>query len=189
MDDDGTTDPNGTWQTVAPEVAAGARCSISSDVYSLAATTFFALSGEYPVSTKLEIVEQAERIKSGKIRELRDLAPHVPQSVATVVRKALSLSAVERHGSAEDFANALAAAMDGRRDWARVQHEGHTFCVHGQPFKNQANVVICTEPVGTNVQLRARHKTSNRRVKGCADAVVTHSRFAVELRGLVSGLS
>lgn len=139
MDDEGTTDPNGTWQTVAPEVAAGGRCSISSDVYSLAATTFFALSGEYPVSTKLELIEQVERIKSGNIRELRDLAPHVPQSVATVVRKALSHKAIERHGSADDFANALASAMDGRRDWARVPHENHAFCVHGRPFKTQAD--------------------------------------------------
>ncbi|OQZ99346.1 hypothetical protein BST15_07775 [Mycolicibacter arupensis] len=189
MDNDGTAPSNGTWQTVAPEVGSGGRCSIASEVYSLGATTFFALSGEYPVSIRMELAEQAKLIKAGKLRELRDLAPHVPQSVATVVRKSLNLAPEDRHCSADEFANALASAMDGRRDWTRNPHEGHAFCVLGEPFDSKAGVTICGEVDGDNIRLVTRHESSDRRVRGYPDLIVHHDRAPMELRRLVSGLS
>jgi len=189
MDPDGTASRTGTWQTVAPEVASGGRCTVSSDVYSLGATAFFSLSGEYPVSTRLELNEQVELIKVGQIRGLRELAPHVPQSVATVVRKALSLDAAERHGSAEEFANALAGAMDARRDWVRIPHAGHVFCVQGQAFKSKAVVLVCGEVAGARVRIVTRHASSGRRVKGCSDSVVHQDRVPREIRRIVSALS
>lgn len=189
MDADGTAAGNGTWQTVAPEVASGGRCSILSDVYSLAATTFYSLSGEYPVSIRMELGRQVELIKAGKLRELRDLAPHVPRSVATVVRKALKLTPQERYGSAEEFANALASAMDGRRDWVPTRHHGHIFCVRGEPFDAKAGVIICGETDGVHVRLATRYESSSRRVKGHPDVVVHQDRVATELRRIVADLS
>ncbi len=189
MDADCTTDANGTWQTVAPEVASGGRCSISSDVYSLGATAFYAFSGEYPVSLRLQLTEQIERIKSGDLRELRDLAPHVPQSVATVVRKSLAMVPQDRYDSVEAFANALASAMDGRRDWQKVAHDAHALCVAGAPFKTQGKVLVCAERRGTGITIIARHESSKRRVKGCADTNVQLNRLPVELRRIVGALS
>lgn len=189
LDDDGTALPNGTWQTVVPEVAAKNRCSVASDVYSLGATAFFAYSGEYPVSTRLRLEDQVERIKAGDTRELRDLAPHVPQSVAKVVRKALQLDPKDRFQSADEFGNALVGAMDGRRDWSRTRHAEHVFCVLGQPHKSKTAVAICCLSEGTSVRLTASHTSSNRRVRGCDDVVVSEDRVPKELRKLVTSLS
>ncbi|WP_257606246.1 protein kinase [Rhodococcus sp. LW-XY12] len=189
LDDHGTASPNGTWQTVAPEAASGNRCSIASDVYSLGATAFFTYSGEYPVSTYMGLEDQVARIKAGHLRELRDLAPHVPQSVANVIRKALQLDPKDRHQSADEFGNALVGAMEGRRDWSRISHAGHVLCVRGERFKTKASVVICGEPDGPNVRLIARHQASNRRVQGLSDRVVPHDRVPTELRTIVATLS
>jgi serine/threonine-protein kinase len=189
MDADGTAEGNGTWQTVAPEVASFGRCSILSDVYSLGATAFYALSGEYPVSIRMEIAKQVELIKAGKLRGLRDLAPHVPQSVATVVRKALKLVPQDRYRSAEEFANALAGSMDGRRDWVPTPHDGHMFCVRGEPFNSRAGVTICGETEEMNIRVVTRHEASGRRVKGHPDAVVRHDGVPKEFRRIVAELS
>ncbi|MEU4595620.1 serine/threonine-protein kinase [Nocardia sp. NPDC023988] len=189
LDSDGKAARNGSWCTVAPEVAAGGDCTVLSDVYSLGATAFYVLAGEYPVSLRYSEEGQRDRIMAGEIRNLRDLAPHVPQSAATVIRKALKLNPVDRHSTAEEFANALVGAVDGRRDWSRVLHPGHSFCLRGEPFKTRAGVVICSEPEGANVRLIARNEPSMRRLKGNTDLVIAHDYLSAKLRTLVASLS
>ncbi|WP_097287579.1 serine/threonine-protein kinase [Streptomyces sp. OK228] len=48
MDSGGHSPMAGTFATVAPEVLTTGMCSVASDVYSLAATVFYLLSGQYP---------------------------------------------------------------------------------------------------------------------------------------------
>ncbi|MGY1984290.1 serine/threonine-protein kinase [Nocardia gipuzkoensis] len=189
LDSDGKAAGNGTWCTVAPEVAAGGDCTVLSDVYSLGATAFYVLAGEYPVSLRQSLEKQRDRIVAGDLRDLRDLAPHVPQSVATVIRKALKLNPVDRQSTAEEFANALVGAVDGRRDWSRVVHSGHSFCLRGEPFKTRAGVVICSEPDGADVRVVARNEPSMRRLNGTTDLVITHDCLPAKLRALVASLS
>lgn len=63
---DGKADRNGSWCTLAPEVADDAGyCSIRSDIYSLGATAFYPLSGQSPVAAQLPLQEQKDRISRG----------------------------------------------------------------------------------------------------------------------------
>lgn len=133
LDPSGRAGRTGSWCTLAPETAAdNGFCSIASDVYSLGATAFYLLSGEYPVDCQLPRAEQKLLIESGKVRELRDLAPHLSQAVGTVIRRALNKDPGHRFTSAEGFANALSHAARDTREWRRVLHAGHLHCPGGR---------------------------------------------------------
>src|SRR5258706_14392107 len=82
-------------ETAAPEVAAAwrtpaATASVVTDIYSVGATAFWLLAarpacdfaGATDVASKMSIAATERPAK------LRDLAPHVPQYVATVIEKA-----------------------------------------------------------------------------------------------------
>ena len=187
LDADGKTPPEGSWCTVAPEAATAPNgyCSIRSDVYSLAATAFYLMSGEYPVDHRLARSEQRDRIVAGDTRELRIVAPHISQAIGTVIRKALSLDLSNRHDSVESFSNALAQAARGSRDWRRVAHGGHSHCIESPRSGQRAAVVICSEPAGDDIRVSARTLPSSRRVAGIADIVVKPRELPKRLQGLV----
>lgn len=185
MDSDGKTPPTGSWCTVAPEAASGDHCSVRSDVYSLAATAFYLLSGAYPVDHRLPRAAQRDRIVAGNIRELRTMTPHVSQSIGTVVRKALSLDPRRRFESAQALSNALAQAVRGSRDWRRVVHSGHAHCIESPRLGQHAAVAICSEPAGTDIQVRAVTLPSRRRIAGVPAVVVRPSELPKRLQQLV----
>ncbi|WP_160074776.1 serine/threonine-protein kinase [Pseudoclavibacter sp. 8L] len=172
LDEDGTAEPNGSYCTVAPEVLGKhGRCSVASDVYSLAATAFYLLSGEYHVDHRNTKAQQRDEILAGDIRDLSDFAPHVPRAVASIVRKGMSLAPSARHQSVEDFGNALATAASGRRDWRRVTHPGHVYCAEGpSPLEHSPAIGICARnSVPPQVVVRTFHLRSGRAVAGIAE--------------------
>ncbi|WP_328813785.1 serine/threonine-protein kinase [Rhodococcus sp. NBC_00297] len=189
LDATGSTEANGTWQTVAPEVISLDRCTIRSDLYSLGATAFFAMAGQYPVPIRLPLEEQIERIRTGQLDDLRDVAPHVPQSLASVVRKALRKNPSERFESADDFGNALVQAVEGRRGWERVLHVDHIYCAKSHPFKLASPVNICAEPYGGVVRLKTTYQSTGRRVRGCSDVEVSKDMVPKAVRDVVKSLS
>jgi serine/threonine-protein kinase len=147
FNDDGKAPANGTPATVAPEalVSSSPHCSRRSDIYSLAATAFFLLSGEYPVDDRLGRAEVRDKVIAGEVRNLRDVAPHVPLSVARVVMRSLSLSPSERASSALAFVNQLATARHPARSWQRITpHEKHIYCLRGGQSKTAKPVNVCT---------------------------------------------
>jgi serine/threonine-protein kinase len=189
LDQDGRTPPNGTFCTVAPEVLGNdGYCSIRSDVYSLAATAFYLLSGVYPVDHKLDKAEQARRIMAGENRELRQVAPHISQAVGTVIRKGLSFDPNNRFETALQFGNALTQAARSSRDWRRVAHAGHVHCLEGSAAKSKAAVAICTTSSGNDYLVHARLIPSNRRVANVPDVSVNHRKLAQALQQLVKKL-
>jgi serine/threonine protein kinase len=142
----GRSAPDGTIVTVAPEalVSEGAHCSVSSDIFSLAATVFYLMSGEYPVDHRLKRAAIRDKVLVGDFRRLRDLAPHVSLGVAAVVERSLSLRPEGRHASALDLANALVAANHYKRDWTRVaSHDGHSCCFKGVSTKSAQAIFVC----------------------------------------------
>lgn len=189
LDANGETPPNGSWCTVAPEAAAGGNCSIRSEIYSLGATAFYLMCGEYPVDHTLPRTEQRGRIVVGNIRELRDMAPHISQAIGTVIRKALRLNPPDRFESVQAFSNALAQAARGDRDWRRVVHGGHVHCIECPPSGHRAAVAICTELTGTDVRVTAVTLPAHRRVAGVPDVVVRRGRLATRLQQLVRTLN
>lgn len=195
LDATGHASRNGSWCTLAPEVALDdGLCSVRSDVYSLGATAFYLLSGEYPVDRRLPRPEQKQLIERGEIRDIRRLAPHVPQSVGTVIRRALAFDPNRRFATAEDVGNALAHAVKGRRNWRRVQHPGHVHCLSGDPFGGRAAVAVCTVVNGRRIDVLTRHPAVSgegaaRRVAGVADSSVTLSRLSSYLQRHIKSLA
>lgn len=187
---DGVAPPNGSFCTVAPEVLLdGGSCSPAADVYSLAATAFYLLSGEYPVDHRISRLEQRDLIVAGSVRELRTVAPHITRSVGAVVRKSLSSVPTDRHASATDFGNALVGAVHGSRDWHRVTHDGHDHCIFGaQHGQKKAVQVCCTRAEPRSTEVRARMAETGRRVPGVADTRVTPSQLVKTIQKLTASL-
>lgn len=186
---DGRAKRNGSWCTLAPETAADqGYCSVKSDVYSLGATAFHLLSGEYPVDHRLPRQDQKDRIERGDVREIRVLAPHVSQAVGTVVRKAMHFDPDRRFESAEAFGNALAHAARETRNWQRVGHEGHVHCCEGDAHRGRAAVRACSVPAGVGVTVETRQALSGRRIANLADASVSMANLAKHLQQLVRSL-
>lgn len=99
----------------APEVVAGARATVASDVYALASTLFFALAGRAPFTEESDetLIPMIARIATAAPPDLR--AHGVPDEVASVVAAALAKDTAQRPLTAEEFAEALrtAAAASG----------------------------------------------------------------------------
>ncbi|MEE6280895.1 serine/threonine-protein kinase [Georgenia sp. MJ170] len=191
LDENGEAPRNGSWCTLAPEVAADdGVCTVASDVYSLAATVFYLLSGEYPVDYRLPREEQRRLIAAGDLSPLVDLAPHVPRAVAAVINRGMSVDPSARYASAESFANALATAIGHRRSWRRVDHPGHLFCAESGAGHNRKALGVCAiSASGGSASVRAFHLGSGRTVSGAPARTVRKAGIAAALRKLFAILS
>jgi len=184
LNDHGEAPRNGSWCTLAPETAPDdGLCSISSDVYSLAATVFYLLSGEYPVDHTLPRGEQQSLIAAGALRDISEVAPHVPRAVAMVVRRSMSVDPAARHATASNFGNALATAIGQRRDWRRTTHAGHTYCAQSPASGGRKAVAVCSEPAPHGkIKMRAFHPGTGRAVSGVSEKAAPASRSSAALR-------
>ncbi len=96
----------GTARYISPEQAAGEAVDGRSDLYSLGATAFFALTGRAPF--------EARNVPALLARHVAEPAPsvlsirrEVPVKLAAVVAKCLEKSPDARHGSGEELARAI----------------------------------------------------------------------------------
>jgi hypothetical protein len=91
---------HGTAAYVAPEVAAGSLAQAPSDVFSLAAVAFHALTGSvlWPGPSSEEMVEHARR---GEMAELESRLAEVPPQVAALLIRTLTVEAFQRPTAAE----------------------------------------------------------------------------------------
>lgn len=100
----------GTWEFAAPEqVAQSLAADARSDVYSLGATLFAALTGENPWSRPKRSGEP-----SPPLRSVRELVPTIPEPVAAMVARMMADDPAERFATAGEAAAALAS-------WAKPQ--------------------------------------------------------------------
>jgi serine/threonine-protein kinase len=149
---DGSAPPDGTLATVAPEVLGPTgRCTVRSDVYSLGATIFYLLTGEYPVDHRQPRVTMADQIVVGRRRKLRDLAPQVSLSLGWVVERALSTDPAARQPTALALANQLSGCRHYPRVWQQVAvHPGHQMCFRGGIRQSAQAVEVCVIPTSSN---------------------------------------
>ncbi|HEX6023795.1 MAG TPA: protein kinase [Solirubrobacter sp.] len=102
----------GTPAFMAPEQATGQPVTPATDLYALAALTYFVLTGAPPfvrdtaMATVLAHVSEPPPIAS-------EVAPSVPYEVSLVIVEALDKDPGRRHPSAGAFAQALEAAAEG----------------------------------------------------------------------------
>jgi serine/threonine-protein kinase len=190
LDGAGYAPRDGSWCTLAPEAAPeDGHCSVATDVYSLAATVFYLLTGEYPVDHRETRLRQQELLSGGALRDISGLAPHIPRSVATVVRRGVSVDPNARHASPNDFGNALVTAMGQRRDWRRVIHPGHVYCAESSESGGRTAIGVCAE--GTfdeNARARAFHLGSGRALAGVQEKIVNLSKGMASLRPYFAAL-
>ncbi|MGW3212799.1 serine/threonine protein kinase [Streptomyces parvus] len=190
MDADGRTPMAGTFATVAPEVLSTQLCSIASEVYSLAATVFYLLSGQYPNGPlSLEQVDRRDRIINGQFDKLRDVAPHISQSLGSVVERGLAIAPADRPVSAQEFADQLARCRPTRRPWLRIAaHPDHHQCFEGGSVGAAQGVSVCVLQGITghnNVEVRL---ASGRRVRQHEQTGVKKSGTPAVLRTLFANL-
>jgi serine/threonine-protein kinase len=106
--DDSVSGLVGTPLYIAPELFHGENPSPASDIYSLGVLLFYLLTGSYPVHEKnREAIERAHR--QNKRRFLRDARPDLSAALIDVIERALSPNPGDRHATAGEFGNALAA--------------------------------------------------------------------------------
>ncbi|MGW0144500.1 serine/threonine-protein kinase [Streptomyces sp. NPDC003333] len=150
MDADGKASATGSYATVAPEVVSpeDPGCSIATDIYSLAATVFYLLTGHYPSGPRsMGNIERSQKVRAGEFLDLRTIAPHVSPSVARTVEQGLSLDPAQRPKSAQDFANQLASCSHYDRSWRRIEpHPGHEACFLGGSTRTALGVKVCAIP-------------------------------------------
>lgn len=172
MDANGRAPGHGTPVIRAPEAALGGGVTtVRSDVFSLGATLYALLAGEY-----------ASELGDPP---LRDVAPHVSQALAQRVQKAMAQDAANRYATAAEFDAALGELPAVDRRWRQTdEHNGHEACFRGEaPGKMDATV--CLVSAGTRWEVVAVHQPSGRRINaacrppGPESAVPRHLRTAI----------
>lgn len=168
-----TTVPFGaTAETAAPEIAStwgmnAPVASKASDVYSLGATAYWLLAGRPPIDlTAAHPNARMSVVASSTPPRLRDIAPHIPQSVAAVIEKAIARNPADRYGTINDFAAALGSRPTVARKWTRTnEHPGHIGCWRGERG-GTSTFILCVEPGAKagSCAVSTRHLSSQNRV-------------------------
>jgi hypothetical protein len=101
-----TSDRPGTWITMSPEQLRGEPLDGRSDIYSLAVTMYWALTGTTPLTNK-EIVQLAVGDSPGAIRSPGELNDKIDPSLSNIILKAMEREADDRFQSALELREAL----------------------------------------------------------------------------------
>lgn len=104
---------SGTPLYLAPELFAGGRASASADIHALGVVLFRLASGRFPREAD-DLTGLLEVHRTGRRTRLLDLRPDLDTSFVAGIEKALETSPSDRHRSAGDFAQALAASLPRR---------------------------------------------------------------------------
>jgi serine/threonine-protein kinase len=96
----------GTMAYMSPEQAGGGVIDARSDIYSLGATLFHALTGHRPVEARTAD-ELFLGIIEGRTRPVAQLRPDVDPRLAAIVERAIALDPRARFASAHEMADAL----------------------------------------------------------------------------------
>jgi serine/threonine-protein kinase len=98
---------------MAPELLAGARPSVASDLYALGLMLFELLTGERPHDEE-SLGELMRRRHHEPAPDVREVRPTLPRELAELLASALAQRPAARPADAESFAQRLASV---RRDW------------------------------------------------------------------------
>jgi serine/threonine protein kinase len=104
---------------MAPEQALGQRVDERTDLYSAAVILYELLSGQSPFRAR-KLDEVIGEVVTGRWVPLGSRCPHLPESLAAVVDKMLSLNADSRYGSATEFARQLHGHLSNAPDAQRL---------------------------------------------------------------------
>ncbi|MFC4821491.1 serine/threonine protein kinase [Dokdonella ginsengisoli] len=129
---------------LAPEVLAGGRPGVASDLYALGATLFHLLGGRAPVEGEdLEQLAAAHRI--GKRHRLRELRPDLPGELVAAVERAVDPDPARRFAGAGAFEAALASRPAKWRPFAFAAMAAAALVLVGLALHAPAPGVLASE--------------------------------------------
>ncbi|MEO7995876.1 MAG: serine/threonine-protein kinase [Gemmatimonadaceae bacterium] len=105
----------GTPEFMSPEQALGEESDARSDLYSLGATAFYALSGRLPFEGKTATQTLARQVTSAA-PSLNSAGTQVPRKLAQLVDRCLEKEPANRPASAQALADELGLAIEKRRE-------------------------------------------------------------------------
>jgi serine/threonine-protein kinase len=177
-----------TPETAAPEVRAawstGAPpAAFTTDVYSLGATTYWLLAGQPPVNLAgvNGVPARMAAAAAQTTPRLRDVAPHVPGSVASIVEHAMAVDPTDRYQTVAEFSAALGARSTKPRRWRRTnEHAAHLGCWRGE-HPGKSTYILCLELGATPKQcaVTTRHATGAKVPNGSRAASLRNAPQAV----------
>lgn len=100
------TESVGTPQFIAPEILGGTPASAQSDIYSLAGTLWYLLTGAAPYQGK-DPRELLRMHQESPVPDLRSQRPEAPAGLAEALKTALAKRPAERFATMEQFARVL----------------------------------------------------------------------------------
>ncbi|MCF7853604.1 MAG: protein kinase [Candidatus Pacebacteria bacterium] len=103
----------GTPQYIAPELLLGKQADNRTDIYSLGATLYHALTGEYPYSGNTA-TEIARKHISDPLRSPHQVVADIPEPVSRLVEIMLAKRPGHRFDSAEEFIQELDRVQGGK---------------------------------------------------------------------------
>lgn len=174
----------GTPITCAPEVLAGGPTSRASDVYSLGASLYACLVGEYPYQreAKLDVGMLRSLVAAGPPTPIRDAMPTVSRLLARVVADALARNPGDRPTAAELDGELGRISFD--RDWIPRMHSGHDSCWESP---RGPSLHVCMSTVGRRLRIDVTYQPSNRHLRDlCGE--VRPSQAAARLRRIFEQL-
>jgi hypothetical protein len=143
--------PFGGYATRAAGFGTPPLASVQSDVYALGVTGYWLLAGRTPhdFSSANDSASQAAIVVNSLPTRLRDVAPHVPRYVASVLEKAMSRLPGDRYASGAALNAELGRRPAVQRLWTRTDEHGasHAACWRGQRA-GRADYLVCLEQRG-----------------------------------------
>jgi serine/threonine protein kinase len=118
---------HGTFELIAPEQARGEQADVTTDLYQLAGTMYWALTGQFPHGTG-SAPELLARAASEMPRSIRALRPDLPAPVVAVIEQAMAPDRRHRFPTADAMRSAIASLLAPRTQTApalaaRVEHD------------------------------------------------------------------
>ncbi len=103
----------------APPEQYGQGTDPRTDIYSLGATLYMALTGVIPANGLSRLMKQEE------LRPIREINPRISKELAAVIEKSLEVRKEDRYQSSEEFLQALLNAHRGAREKKNISGTAH----------------------------------------------------------------
>lgn len=181
---DGSAPPGGNQRCRAPE-GFGGMLTTRSDLFSAGVALWRLLTGTWPYDADTEDLLAEKMLTSDRPR-LRDVAPHVHRSLASVVETALSPDPQKRAASAEAMAHQLSGCRTQTRAWVPTAATDG-FDSRYVSTAGGGRLVVTVRSSGNSAVVETRRDGSGARVlRGCVETPM--NRLPVELRRLFDHL-
>lgn len=176
--EDGTAPHGGNQRCMAPE-GFGGRLTPRSDLFSAGVTLWRLLTGNWPFEADTES-ELAMMMRASRRPRIRDIAPHVHRSIASVIECAIDPEPLRRPATASEMARLLAESRTHERNWVAIGATPEGDDVFASTAGG-SRLRLTVHSEGSCRLVETRHVSSGNRVRGgCFETTAT--RLAVDLR-------